>query len=123
MEVSLSRLLISEDKALGPWADITEPLDEQMMMMRGGKGAPKMHPWEAGMGAWGVQIAIRKGSQPYVVEAKPPPFSQPKSLALALTEMQLTNLGNLIVRVPVKNKVQILEVTIPAFRLKSTIHE
>lgn len=112
MEVTLSRMLIAEDKPLGPWASISEPLGEQMMVMRGGKGGPQMHPWEAGMGVWGVQIAVSKGSNPFGIATKPHPFPQPKSLVLALTEIQLTNLGLLIARVPIKNKVQILEVRV-----------
>lgn len=104
-------MLAAEDHALVPSLLEQSPLDEQLRMMSGQKGAPQFHPWEGGMGAWGVEMTVGKtqiSSDPTSIQSA---FPQHKNLGLSLLEMQLKILGNLLGRVAPKKKIHLLEVS------------
>ncbi|GMH38796.1 hypothetical protein BSKO_06694 [Bryopsis sp. KO-2023] len=110
--ITLYDLLDPEDKPLGPWRLDEEPLDEELEMMSGEKGAPQLHPWEAGMGVWRIEMAVGKGGASIRCDTRPSPFPQSKSLGLALIEIQLRVLGQVLSRAATKNKIQVIDLLI-----------
>lgn len=106
---SLQSVLDPQDKPLGPWEIVAEPLEEQLQLMTGDKGGPVMHPWEAGLGVQGVaELGDKRGG--VRADKAPAAFPQQQSLGVSLVEIQLRLLGKFLSSVANKNKVHVLEV-------------
>lgn len=110
-QVMLQPMLASEDRPLGASLLEQSPLDEQLRMISGQKGAPQIHPWEGGMGAWGVEMTVGKNKISSDMSSVQSAFPQHKNLGLSLLEMQLKILGHLLWRVASKKKIHLLEVS------------